>query len=158
MTIAVERDQVAQMYEIAHDHELGVLDELAQRAGLRWTCQPKPEHPHEWSNHPDEPCGRCGRTKTEAAVLDAPSGAAMSGLATAAHSASVALTEYRVGEKMRFSDGWMLKHFEAELRDRRAVFGFVLEAWRSAEDQSFDHGDEVLGHIVDGEVTVEQHT
>jgi len=70
MTLNVERDQVAQMYGVAKDDELAVLDDLAERAGLRWTCQPKPEHNHPWTNHPDEACGRCERTQAEARQHD----------------------------------------------------------------------------------------
>jgi hypothetical protein len=70
MTLVLDRDQVAQMYEVAKDDELAILNTLAERAGLRWTCQPKPEHDHPWTNYPDEACGRCERSQQEAATHD----------------------------------------------------------------------------------------
>lgn len=70
MTLHSERDQVAQMYDVAEDDELAPLDALAERAGLRWTCQPKPEHPHAWTNHAGEACEQCERTQQEARDYD----------------------------------------------------------------------------------------
>jgi hypothetical protein len=59
------------LYNLAEDSELPMLDALARRAGLRWDCQAKPEHPHgPWTNVTGEPCDRCGRSQTEADAYD----------------------------------------------------------------------------------------
>lgn len=69
--IADERDVIARLYDVADEHDAQILDELLCRAGLRWICEAKPEHPHSWTNATGEPCERCGRDQTNAEAYDA---------------------------------------------------------------------------------------
>jgi hypothetical protein len=62
----VETGELDRMYQVAADDEVAVLDALAERAGLRWTCRDSPEHRFPWTNHAGEPCEQCGRSETEA--------------------------------------------------------------------------------------------
>ena len=52
--------ELDQMYGVAYDWEVDVLDDLLRRAGLRW------EHSGCWTNRADDAaCGRCGRPRDE---------------------------------------------------------------------------------------------
>jgi hypothetical protein len=70
--------------------------------------------------------------------------------------AVVALTEFRASERLRFVDGWFLRHFSLELREHRAAYAFTLECWRPSPEEC-DPGDSICGYVRDGTVNVEQH-
>lgn len=147
MPITQERDQVERMYEVATDDELAVLDALAERAGLRWTCTGAPEHPHPWTNDKDEPCGRCGRTEQQARRVHEHDHPPAGELDT--ETARLALSSYLAVEQLRAEDGWELRRFAAKTRQGRAVFAFGLTCVRAATDDRCGVGDRVSG-VIDG--------
>lgn len=55
-------DRLDKLYEIADDYEVAVLDELAHRARLVWTCR---RHDVPWTNQVGEPCEQCGKREDE---------------------------------------------------------------------------------------------
>jgi hypothetical protein len=66
--------ELARMFDVAEDHELAMLDEVAERAGLIWICRdpgPGGDHPGEgcgYSNDEDaERCQGCGAPRPAAA-------------------------------------------------------------------------------------------
>ena len=63
-------ETLVRLYGVATDYEMAVLDELCERAGIRWTCSGSSEtHNHPWTNPEGEPCELCGRTKEEEEAL-----------------------------------------------------------------------------------------
>ena len=59
--LVVSRGAYARLSEVADDNELVVLEELAHKAGMLWTCQACPAG---WTNtDEDEACTQCGTSR-----------------------------------------------------------------------------------------------
>lgn len=141
----IEHDQLDRMYQVATDAELPTIDELAERAGLRWTCPGAPEHPHPWTNHEGEPCELCGRSQQQTRRLEAHHHRHHGSIDR--DSAQAALADYRDARQLRNRDGFRLARFSPRTRLGRPVFVFGLVCNQADDGGRYRVGDRLSGYI-----------